>query len=146
MKAGTLTMEYPPTASETVKILLTPQYVEAAQAETIPYSVEIYLGSESGIKVGTFEYRGIAGPAIEEGAYIERPEIKAVIDQYQDEYPEKEIIGIESLSNTDNVVKIILKKEYVQIHTLVEEEGSVSHGNYQYAAIPSTIRNCGAER
>ena len=134
MKAGTLTMEYPPTASETVKILLTPQYVEAAQAETIPYSVEIYLGSESGIKVGTFEYRGIAGPAIEEGAYIERPEIKAVIDQYQDEYPEKEIIGIESLSNTDNVVKIILKKEYVQIHTLVEEEGSVSHGNYQYGS------------
>ena len=64
MKAGTLTMEYPPTASENVKILLTPQYVEAAQAETIPYSVEIYLGSESGMKVGTFEYRGIAGTAI----------------------------------------------------------------------------------
>ena len=55
-------------------------------------------------------------------------------NQYQDEYPEKEIIGIESLSNTDNVVKIILKKEYVQIHTLVEEEGSVSHGNYQYGS------------
>ena len=134
MKAGTLTMEYPPTASETVKILLTPQYVEAAQAETIPYSVEIYLGSESGIKVGTFEYRGIAGTAIEEGAYIERPEIKAVIDQNKDEYPEKEIIGIESLSNTDNVVKILLKKEYVQIHTVVEAEGNVSHGNYQYGS------------
>ena len=134
MKAGTLTMEYPPTASETVKILLTPQYVEAAQAETIPYSVEIYLGSESGMKVGTFEYRGIAGTAIEEGAYIERPEIKTVIDQNKDEYPEKEIIGIESLSNTDNVVKIILKKEYVQIHTVVEAEGNVSHGNYQYGS------------
>ena len=134
MKAGTLTMEYPPTASENVKILLTPQYVEAAQAETIPYSVEIYLGSESGMKVGTFEYRGIAGTAIEEGAYIERPEIKTVIDQNKDEYPEKEIIGIESLSNTDNVVKIILKKEYVQIHTVVEAEGNVSHGNYQYGS------------
>ena len=134
MKAGTLTMEYPPTASETVKILLTPQYVEAAQADTIPYSVEIYLRSESGMKVGTFEYRGIAGTAIEEGAYIERPEIKAVIDQNKDEYPEKEIIGIESLSNTDNVVKIILKKEYVQIHTVVEAEGNVSHGNYQYGS------------
>lgn len=76
MKAGILTMEYPPTAAETVKILLTPQYVEAAQAETIPYSVEIYLRSESGMKVGTFEYRGIAGTAIEEGAYIERPKSK----------------------------------------------------------------------
>ena len=32
------------------------------------------------------------------------------------------------------MVKIILKKEYVQIHTLVEEEGSVSHGNYQYGS------------
>ena len=42
---------------------------------------------------------------------MQRPEIKAVIDQNKDEYPEKEIIGIESLSNTDNVVKIILKKE-----------------------------------
>ena len=31
-------------------------------------------------------------------------------------------------------MKIILKKEYVQIHTLVEEEGSVSHGNYQYGS------------
>ena len=86
------------------------------------------------MKVGTFEYRGIAGTAIEEGAYIERPEIKAVIDQNKDEYPEKEIIGIESLSNTDNVVKIILKKEYVQIHTVVEAEGNVSHGNYQYGS------------
>ena len=103
-------------------------------ADTIPYSVKVYLGSENTEPIESFEYRGIAGPAIEEGAYIERPEIKAVIDQYQDEYPEKEIIGIESLSNTDNVVKIILKKEYVQIHTLVEEEGSVSHGNYQYGS------------
>ena len=127
-------MEYPLTADEAVKIPLTPKYVAADLADTIPYSVKVYLGSENTEPIESFEYRGIAGPAIEEGAYIERPEIKAVIDQYQDEYPEKEIIGIESLSNTDNVVKIILKKEYVQIHTLVEEEGSVSHGNYQYGS------------
>lgn len=134
MEAGNLTVEYPLTADEAVKIPLTPKYVAADLADTIPYSVKVYLGSENTEPIESFEYRGIAGPAIEEGAYIERPEIKAVIDQYQDEYPEKEIIGIESLSNTDNVVKIILKKEYVQIHTLVEEEGSVSHGNYQYGS------------
>ena len=134
MEAGNLTVEYPLTADEAVKIPLTPKYVAADLADTIPYSVKVYLGSENTEPIESFEYRSIAGPAIEEGAYIERPEIKAVIDQYQDEYPEKEIIGIESLSNTDNVVKIILKKEYVQIHTLVEEEGSVSHGNYQYGS------------
>ena len=70
-------------------------------ADTIPYSVKVYLGSENTEPIESFEYRGIAGPAIEEGAYIERPEIKAVIDQYQDEYPEKEIIGIERASSRE---------------------------------------------
>ena len=53
-------MEYPLTADEAVKIPLTPKYVAADLADTIPYSVKVYLGSENTEPIESFEYRAVS--------------------------------------------------------------------------------------